>query len=101
MSNLESCIAHWRQALAAKPQITPDTLDELEAHLRERIVALVESGLSETDAYQRAIGDLGSAEAISTEFRKLAPASWLPVKIVAGLGIALPLALATVLHVRS
>jgi len=101
MPNLESCIAQWRQALAAKPQLTSETLDELEAHLRERIAALVESGLSETDACQRAIAELGSAEAIAVEFRKLAPVSWLPVKIVAGIGIALPLVAATLLYVRS
>jgi hypothetical protein len=100
MPNLESFLAHWRQTLANGPRLNPATLDELESHLRERIEQLVQSGLSETDACQRAAAELGSPESIAAEFRKLNASSWLPVKIVSGAVVALALALAILLVAR-
>lgn len=101
MPNLETFLAQWRQALSAARHLTPETVDELENHLRERIAELMRSGLTEADACQRAAADLGSMEAIAGEFGKLDRAAWLPAKIVAGMGIAIALVLAALLAVRS
>ena len=96
MPDLESFLSQWRQTLLAAPNLTAETLDELESHLRERVAQLVHSGLPEAEACQRAAAELGSPETIATEFGKLHALPWLPAKIMSGLGVALALVLATV-----
>jgi hypothetical protein len=98
MHNLETFLAQWRQTFVER--LSPDTLDELEAHLRERIEQLVRSGVPEADACQRAAADLGDPCAIASEFRKLGTTSWLPVRIVAGLGAGAALVAAILLIAR-
>lgn len=82
MHNLDSSIAEWRKNISLTPSLGPDTLDELENHLRETISELVESGTPEREAVQRAIAQLGPVGKMTAEFQKLSPATWLPVKIV-------------------
>lgn len=94
MPNLESFVSQWRQTLSAAPHLTPETLDELESHLRERIEQLVQSGLPEAEACQRAAAEFGNPAELGKEFRKLETGQWLPVKIVTGFGIALVIVLA-------
>jgi hypothetical protein len=94
MPNRESFISQWRQTLSNAPHLTPETLDELESHLREQIEKLVQSGVPEAEACKRAVAELGSSATIANEFRKLDAATWLPVKFVSGIGIALVLVLA-------
>lgn len=101
MPDCESFLAQWRQALSAACHLTPETLDELENHLRERIAELMRTGLSETEACERAAAELGSPETMAREFRKLDRAAWLPAKIVARLGIAGALILAVLLLARA
>ena len=55
MHNLDQSIAEWRKDMSRTRGLGPDTLDELESHLRETIHALVESGIPETEAVQRAM----------------------------------------------
>lgn len=102
MPNVESFILQWRQTMmASAPRLTPETLEELTVHLRETIETLIQSGVPELEACQRAAAELGSPETVATEFRKLAPASWLPVKIVTGVGLVLAAALAALLLTRA
>jgi hypothetical protein len=82
MHNLDRSIAEWRKDMSRTRGLGPDTLDELESHLRETIHALVESGTPERDAVQRAMEQLGPVGEVSAEFQKLSPATWLPVRIV-------------------
>ena len=81
MFNLELAIAEWRRQMLAAGLKTPTPLDELESHLREDIRALVLAGQPEAEAFALAVGRLGSAVPLRTEFNKLKqPAGW-PVKI--------------------
>lgn len=82
MHNLDLSIAEWRKDMSRTRGLGPDTLDELESHLRETVHALVESGMPEAEAVQRAIKMLGPVSEVSAEFQKLSPATWLPVKVV-------------------
>lgn len=94
MPNTESFLNQWRATMSSAPNVTPEMLDELESHLRERIEQIIQSGVPEKEACERAATELGSSPAIAAEFRKLEAPSWLPVKIAVGIGIAIALAVA-------
>ena len=93
MHNLEQFIIEWRRTMKAVPSVHPQTLDELENHLRQTVAELVQSGVPEAEACQRAAAELGSPETMAAEFRKLRPAAWLPVKVVTALGVMLAMGL--------
>jgi hypothetical protein len=94
MHNLEKSIADWRRNLSAGPKIAADEIDELESHLRETIDQLVRSGLTEPEAFERATKQLGGSATIASEFRKLDPPTWLPIKLVIGAYLTAMLAFA-------
>jgi hypothetical protein len=100
MPNLEPFLAQWRPTMSAAHHMTPEMLDELERHIRDRVAQLVGSGFSEVDACQRAAAELGNPETIAAEFRKLDPGPWLPVRIMTASGVALALAVAILVLVR-
>jgi hypothetical protein len=83
MHDLERLIAEWRKT-AATPDVSPETLDELETHLRETVDRLVCSGMTVASAFKRAVVELGHMPKISSEFRKLDEPLWLPVKLAMG-----------------
>lgn len=83
MHNLDQLILEWRKT-AATPKVSAETLDELETHLRETTAQLVRSGMPLSDAFQRAVAELGAMPGISSEFRKLDQPIWLPVKLAIG-----------------
>src|SRR5262245_30070697 len=87
MHDLEQLIAEWRQTMTTARNVPSETLNELENHLRENVHQLVQSGMAEAEAFQRAIVQLGPAPAIASEFRKLNQSTWLPVQVVIGLGV--------------
>jgi lysylphosphatidylglycerol synthetase-like protein (DUF2156 family) len=91
MHDLEQLIAQWRKSAAT---VSAETLDELEAHLRETTEQLVRSGMNPSEAFQRAVAELGAMPQISSEFRKLDEPLWLPVKLAIGLTALLALGLA-------
>src|SRR5260221_1882237 len=82
MPNLEKLISEWRKLAATN--VSAETLDELETHLRETTEQLVRSGMNLPDAFQRALADLGNMPKIASEFRKLDEPFWLPVKLAIG-----------------
>jgi cytochrome c assembly protein len=88
MHNVEQLITEWRKAMMTAPNVGHETLDELENHLRENVNQLVRGGMTEADAFQRAITQLGTGPAIASEFRKLNQSTWLPVKVVTGFGVS-------------
>ena len=92
MHDLEQLVAEWRKTMMATPAISHETLDELENHLRDNVEQLVMSGMTEAEAFHRAVSQLGGAALIASEFRKLDPPTWLPVKLVIGFGLALAVA---------
>jgi hypothetical protein len=92
MHDLEKLIAEWRKSAAKNANA--ETLDELETHLRETTEQLVRSGMNLSDAFQRAVAELGAMPRISSEFKKLDEPLWLPVKLTIGVTAVLALALA-------
>src|SRR4051812_7859075 len=89
MHNLEKLISEWRKAAATN--VTAETLDEIETHLRDTTEHLVLSGINLPDAFQRALADLGNMPKIASEFRKLDEPLWLPVKLAIGVTALLAL----------
>ena len=85
MHDLGRMIAEWRRTVV--PNVGRKTADELENHLRENVAQLVRSGITEAEAFQRAVKELGSASEIASEFQKLEQSTWLPVKVVLGFGV--------------
>src|SRR4051794_12875220 len=92
MHKLDQFIMEWRRTMKAMPNVHPQTLDELENHVRQRVSELVHSGVPEEEACRRAAAELGSPESMAAEFRKLRPVTWLPVKVVTALGLMLAVA---------
>jgi hypothetical protein len=83
MHNLDKLILEWRKE-AATPNVSAETLDELETHLRETTEQFVRSGMPVSEAFQRAVTEFGAMPGISSEFRKLDQPIWLPVKLAFG-----------------
>jgi len=74
--NLE--IVRWRQTLSQSPAIHADSLDELEAHLRDTVEGLESKGLSPEEAFVLATRRLGPPGPIEAEFAKVNPTGvWL------------------------
>lgn len=103
MSKLNDLIAKWRNGLAADSNMPPESLEELENHLRDAIAPLLRKGFEEREAFLKAVEQLGTTPALTAEFRKLETRVWLPVKVTAGIGIALApfLAVMLVVHFRN
>jgi hypothetical protein len=95
MRDLEQSIAEWRQTMSAAPNIGPDTIAELETHLRETVEQLMRSGMSEAEAFERAIAQLGPPSKMAAEFQKLNAFTWLPFRIVTAIAGAAALLLST------
>jgi hypothetical protein len=97
MFDLEQSITQWRREMKSAGIKNPQTLDELEIHLREAIRALVSAGMPEPEAFQLAASRLGRPDSVSGEFKKTGRAMPTPVLIGswlwAGVLIALALAL--------
>jgi hypothetical protein len=71
MFNLDQAIAEWRRRMLAAGIKTPVPLDELEAHLRDEIEQQAKSGLSEAEAFQVAVEEIGKAHPLQQEFKKV------------------------------
>src|SRR5689334_9332596 len=83
MHNLDTLILEWRKKAATR-DVSAESLDELETHLRETTEQFVRSGMPVSNAFQRAVAQLGAMSRISSEFRKLDQTGWLPVKLAIG-----------------
>ena len=98
MHDLEKLITEWRKSAAKN--VNAEALDELETHLRETTEQLVRSGMNLSDAFQRAVTELGAMPGISSEFKKLDEPLWFPVKLATGVTVLLALALAVFVGTR-
>jgi len=74
MFNLEQEIAEWRRQMAAAGVKTSESLNELEAHLRDAFEQSIRSGLSVELAFEGAVQRLGGADALREEFARWARA---------------------------
>jgi hypothetical protein len=68
MFNLEQSIAEWRNQMLAAGIKSPVLLEELEGHLREQIEEQIRSGLSQQQAFEMAVQQIGQASSLKTEF---------------------------------
>jgi len=72
MFNLEQAIAEWRRQMAAAGVKTSESLNELEAHLRDDVEHSIRSGLSAEQAFEVAVRRLGDVGVLRGEFAKWA-----------------------------
>ena len=100
MHEMEQLIAEWRKTIVTEHKVCHETIDELETHLRENVDQLVRSGMTEREAFQSAVAQLGGARKIASEFQKLDRGTWFPVKLVVGFGVTAALGFAILLMVR-
>jgi len=100
MHKLDQLLAEWRRNMKTAPRLGRETLDELENHLRENVDHFVRSGMTEAEAFRRAVTELGTAPRIASEFQKLDESTWLPVKVIIGIGVTEALALTFLLIAR-
>jgi putative ABC transport system permease protein len=69
--DLEQSIAAWRRPFEHNRAFSGDDLEELEGSLRDRVSALVETGLTEEKAFREAVRRMGSYVQAETEYRKV------------------------------
>ena len=81
MFDIEAKIVEWRQRMRAVGLQTPQTLAELESHLREDLHILRSSGKSDEVAFELAILRLGNPQPLRAEFNKLNHPRWWPVTV--------------------
>lgn len=71
MHDLESKIAAWRTKVTAALPPGDDLAEELEAHVRDQIDALVAAGMAGPAAFEAAVGRLGDPAALAREFERV------------------------------
>jgi hypothetical protein len=67
---LEEQIAQWRAYLRRRQAVHGPDAEELEAHLRDQLVALTEAGLAGDEAFLVAVKRMGNLDALSREFAR-------------------------------
>src|SRR5271154_5879632 len=76
MFDLEKSIADWRKQMLAAGIKTPVPLEELEIHLREEIERQIKSGLNEQNALEISVQQIGQAQPLKVEFKKIDLENW-------------------------
>lgn len=74
MFNLDQAISEWRRQMVAAGVKTSESLNELEAHLRDDVEHSIRSGLSDEQAFEGAVQRLGGGDVLRGEFAKWARA---------------------------
>jgi hypothetical protein len=67
---LEDQIAQWRTYVRRRQALHRSDVEELESHLRDQLVALIETGLAEEEAFLVAVKRMGNLDALSREFAR-------------------------------
>lgn len=80
MHKLEDLIDQWRKTLTAGGHVEAELLEELEGHLRDHIDEMVRTGMPEAQAFHQAVSQLGPISPVASEFLKLSPRLWMPIK---------------------
>src|ERR687884_1812916 len=68
--SLEEQIDRWRSYLRRRQAINSVDVAELEDHLREQVVVLVDAGLAPDEAFLVAVKRMGNLDALSREFAR-------------------------------
>jgi putative ABC transport system permease protein len=69
--DLEKAVAAWRRSLEYNPALLREDVDELESHVRDQVRGLVLRGLSEEEAFERAVRQMGSYGKVESEYQKV------------------------------
>jgi len=70
MFNLKNAIQNWKRTLRSNPSFEDGDIAELESHLREEIDRLIARGLSQEEAFQQAVDEIGKPETLGDELFK-------------------------------
>jgi putative ABC transport system permease protein len=70
MFDMKKEVIKWRKSLLKNEAMEDGYIAELESHLYDEIERLKESGLSEQEAFQKAVKDVGSPDSIGNEYLK-------------------------------
>lgn len=76
MFDLGQAICVWRKELSCT-RLSPDSLDELESHLRDDIAREIRAGANAETAFQSSVQRLGPPSRLKTEFKKANPVNLL------------------------
>lgn len=68
---LEKALAAWRRTLEHQRMLAPADVDELTAHVRDQVEALVEEGWSEVAAFEEAMREVGDFASTTLEYEKV------------------------------
>jgi hypothetical protein len=71
MFDLEQAVGEWRQKMLDAGIAAPVRLDELESHLRDAVAAANPSDVDVQASFEAAARQIGTADTINMEFRKL------------------------------
>jgi len=71
MFDLEQAISRWRKRMEADPALEPGQIAEIESHLRDKVDDLTVRGRSQQEAFEEAVGALGEADLIGSQFFKV------------------------------
>jgi hypothetical protein len=100
MPRREQLIANWRKTMMTARGLRGETLEELENHLRETVEQNQRSGMSETEAFERAAAQIGPPPKITSEFEKVNQSTWWPVKAAIVLEVVAAIAVVMAMLVR-
>ena len=70
MLNLENVISEWKKSLYKNPSLEDGYIEELASHLRDKIETLINSGMNEEEAFEKAEEEIGQTEKIGAEYFK-------------------------------
>ncbi len=70
MFHLNKAVLTWKKSLRNNPSLEDGYIEELESHLRNKIDAYVNKGMSEEEAFKKAKEGIGNAKKISAEYFK-------------------------------
>jgi len=70
MFDLEKAVRAWVRELRSNPSLEEASITELEESLRDDVQGLVESGLSEEQAFRQVTAEMGRPEDIGAEFHR-------------------------------
>jgi hypothetical protein len=67
---LEQQIAQWRAYVSRRQALHKPDVEELEGHLRDQLVALMDTGLAADEAFLVAVKRMGNVDSLSREFAR-------------------------------
>jgi hypothetical protein len=88
MFNLETAIIEWRNQMLAAGLKSSGQLMELESHLREDVRLRMKSGLTAQNAFEIAVQEMGKADVLKNEFKKIGGAPVVLERLRIGICVA-------------